>query len=39
MPNVPTHVLTVTDLTRRVKALLEDRFPDTWVEGEISNMA
>jgi exodeoxyribonuclease VII large subunit len=38
MPNVPTQVLTVSDLTRRVKALLEDSFPDTWVEGEISNL-
>ncbi len=37
MPNPPAQVLTVTDLTRRVKDLLEEKFPAVWVEGEISN--
>jgi exodeoxyribonuclease VII large subunit len=30
-------VLTVTELTRRIKGLLEGSFPTVWVEGEISN--
>jgi exodeoxyribonuclease VII large subunit len=30
-------VLTVAELTERVKLLLEERFPDIWVRGEISN--
>ncbi len=34
----PTQVLTVTELTRRVKELVEGKFPDVWVEGEISNL-
>jgi exodeoxyribonuclease VII large subunit len=34
-----TKVLTVTDLTRQIKGLLEDSFPSVWVEGEISNAA
>lgn len=38
MPATPTQVLTVTDLTRRIKALLENNFPSVWVEGEISNL-
>ena len=38
-----THVpqerpLTVTELTRQVKLLLEGEFPEVWVEGEISNL-
>jgi exodeoxyribonuclease VII large subunit len=33
-----THILTVTDLTERIKGLLEGAFPDLWVEGEISNL-
>jgi len=32
------HVLTVTELTRRVKELVEGEFPAVWVEGEISNL-
>ncbi|MBY0523811.1 MAG: exodeoxyribonuclease VII large subunit [Gemmataceae bacterium] len=32
-------VLTVGELTRGVKALLEDAFPLVWVAGEISNLA
>src|SRR5579859_1927540 len=38
MPKLPAQVLTVTDLTRRVKDLLEERFPSVWVEGEVSNV-
>ena len=37
MPTAPAQVLSVTDLTRRIKDLLEDKFPSVWVEGEISN--
>jgi exodeoxyribonuclease VII large subunit len=32
-------VLTVSELTRRIKGLLEGSFPTVWVEGEISNCA
>jgi exodeoxyribonuclease VII large subunit len=38
MPNPPAQVLSVTDLTRRIRDLLEERFPAVWVEGEISNL-
>ncbi|MEE9519686.1 MAG: exodeoxyribonuclease VII large subunit, partial [bacterium] len=31
-------VYTVADLTREVRGLLEDRFSDLWIEGEISNL-
>ncbi len=31
------HIYTVSELTRNVKALLEERFAIIWVEGEISN--
>ena len=37
MPDKPTQILTVSDLTHRVKDLLESQFPSVWVEGEISN--
>ncbi len=37
MPKPPAQVLSVTDLTRRVKDLLEEKFPSLWVEGEVSN--
>ena len=30
-------VISVTDLTREIKFLLEDNFPALWVEGEVSN--
>lgn len=36
---IPAPVLSVTELTRRIKALLEGQFPTLWVEGEISNLA
>ena len=38
MPTTPSQVLTVTELTRRVKGALEDKFTSVWVEGEISNL-
>jgi exodeoxyribonuclease VII large subunit len=31
-------ILTVTDLTRRIKAMLESGFPALWVSGEASNV-
>ena len=30
-------VLTVSDLTARLREVIEERFPAVWVEGEISN--
>ena len=30
-------ILTVSELTGKVRMLLEDRFTDVWVEGELSN--
>jgi len=33
----PRRVLTVSELSRRIRACLEDRFLDVWVEGELSN--
>ncbi|MGQ4808950.1 Exodeoxyribonuclease 7 large subunit [Candidatus Entotheonellaceae bacterium PAL068K] len=33
----PTQILTVTQVTREVKALLEEAFAFVWIEGEISN--
>ena len=38
-PKVPTprRILTVSELTARIRALLEDRFIEVWVEGELSN--
>jgi len=32
------YILTVTELTQEIKDVLEDRFSDVWVEGEISNL-
>jgi exodeoxyribonuclease VII large subunit len=34
-----SHIITVTQLTARIKGLLEEAFPDVWVEGEISNLS
>ena len=39
MAVAPTQVITVTELTRRIKSLLEGQFPTVWVDGEISNLA
>src|SRR4030095_9841556 len=33
----PFYILTVTEVTRDIKELLEDTFASVWVEGEISN--
>ncbi len=33
-----THILTVSQLTDRIKVLLEGGFPEVWVAGEISNL-
>jgi exodeoxyribonuclease VII large subunit len=33
----PRRILTVTELTARVRTLLEERFNNVWVEGELSN--
>ena len=32
------YILTVSELTQEIKDLLELKFPDIWVEGEISNL-
>jgi exodeoxyribonuclease VII large subunit len=32
------NILTVSELTQEIKDILENRFPDLWVEGEISNL-
>ncbi len=32
------YILTVSELTQQIKDILEDRFSDVWVEGEISNL-
>jgi exodeoxyribonuclease VII large subunit len=32
------YILTVSELTQGIKDILEDKFPDVWVEGEISNL-
>ena len=39
MSVTPTQVISVTELTRRIKSLLEGQFPTLWVDGEISNLA
>jgi exodeoxyribonuclease VII large subunit len=39
MPAATNQVLTVSELTRRIKGLLEGQLPSLWVEGEISNFA
>jgi exodeoxyribonuclease VII large subunit len=33
----PFHILTITEVTRDIKEILEDTFASVWVEGEISN--
>jgi len=32
------YILTVSELTREIKDILEDKFPNVWVEGEVSNL-
>jgi exodeoxyribonuclease VII large subunit len=36
-PNEDKRVLTVSELTSRIKVTLEDSFPQVWIQGEISN--
>ena len=36
-PKNPRRVLTVSELTLRIRTLLEERFLEVWVEGELSN--
>ena len=36
-PALVRRVLTVSQLTGRIRTLLEEQFVETWVEGEISN--
>ncbi|MGH9254389.1 MAG: exodeoxyribonuclease VII large subunit [Vicinamibacterales bacterium] len=36
-PPTPRRILTVSELTGRIRTLLEERFADVWVEGELSN--
>src|SRR5262245_20501160 len=38
-PPPSVRVLTVGELTRSIKALLEAEHPEVWVEGEVSNLA
>ena len=38
MPKAPSQVFTVSELTRRIRNLLEASFPGIWVEGEISDI-
>ena len=33
-----SEILTVSQLTREIKSLLETRFPPLWIRGEISNL-
>jgi len=35
--NSQTGVLTVSQLTKNIKSLIENTFPEIWVKGEISN--
>ena len=37
-PGGSSHILTVSQLTSKIKTLLEERFPLVWVEGEMSNL-
>ena len=32
------HVYTVTEITRRLRELIESNFPELWIEGEVSNI-
>ncbi|HEX4781146.1 MAG TPA: exodeoxyribonuclease VII large subunit [Usitatibacter sp.] len=38
MASLPTNLLTVTELNRRVRAALENQFETVWVAGELSNV-
>ncbi|MCD5401902.1 exodeoxyribonuclease VII large subunit, partial [candidate division NPL-UPA2 bacterium] len=32
------HIWTISELTRKIRQVLEEEFPDIWVEGEASNL-
>jgi len=32
------HIYTISELTRNIKRVLEEKFPGIWVEGEVSNL-
>ena len=32
-----SHIYSVTEITKAIKFLLQDKFPEVWVQGEISN--
>ncbi len=32
------YILTVSELTQEIKDIFEEKFPDVWVEGEVSNL-
>lgn len=36
-PDDATHIFTVSELTRKIRGLLEETFPRIWVGGEVSN--
>ncbi|MEN8779657.1 MAG: exodeoxyribonuclease VII large subunit [Desulfobacterales bacterium] len=36
-PQVLAHIYTVSELTRKIKVILEQNFPFIWISGEISN--
>jgi exodeoxyribonuclease VII large subunit len=36
-PQVLAHIFTVSELNRKIKAILEQNFPFIWISGEISN--
>ena len=38
LPPSPAPILTVSDLNKRVRALLENQFEVLWVSGELSNV-
>jgi exodeoxyribonuclease VII large subunit len=38
LPPDPGQILSVGDLTQRIKMLLEDSIPEVWVRGEITNL-
>jgi len=34
-----THIYTVSEITRNIRNILENEFPEVWIEGEISNLS
>lgn len=37
MPQIDRNIYTVSELTEKIKALLEEKYPFIWINGEISN--